>query len=309
MRGAHGLAGVVAGAPRGLAALLAVCVVLSLGGCGAAKAPAPVRQPEGNARQAPRPASRPARAPRPAMHVVARGDTLYSIAFRYDLDHRDVARWNGLANADRIYPGQRLRLYSPPRTSAPRVAQKAPKIKSLPSEPAKLRRLEPAPAAGAQRAPSSAKRPATATAPRPAVPKSAAPAQKKLKVTPGSDDAPLGKWQWPARGNVIRRYGGGSQGVDIAGRVGDPVRAASPGRVVYSGGGLRGYGKLIIVKHNKRYLSAYAHNDEVFVKEGDLVSAGQRIAAMGRTGTDRVKLHFEIRRDGRPVNPLLYLPK
>ncbi len=298
MGGARGLAA-GGGASRTLAVLLALC----LAGCGAAKAPAPVSQPQAKASAAPR----PARAPRPAVHVVARGDTLYSIAFRYDLDHRDVARWNGLANVNRIYPGQRLRLYASPARSA---AKESPKIRALPAEPERPRRPVRAPSASAGQPPSSAKRPATAAAPRVAAPRSADPGKKKLKPTPGSDDAPLGEWQWPARGNVIRRFGsGGSQGVDIAGQAGDPVRAASPGRVVYSGGGLRGYGKLIIVKHNKRYLSAYAHNDEVFVKEGDLVSRGQRIAAMGRTGTDRVKLHFEIRRDGRPVNPLLYLPK
>jgi lipoprotein NlpD len=129
-------------------------------------------------------------------------------------------------------------------------------------------------------------------------------------VEPGSDDAPLGEWHWPARGRVVRRFGSaGSNGIDIAGRPGQPVRAASAGRVVYSGGGLRGYGELIIVKHNKRYLSAYAHNEEALVKEGDIVAGGQRIATIGRTGTDRVKLHFEIRRDGKPVNPLRYLPK
>jgi lipoprotein NlpD len=101
----------------------------------------------------------------------------------------------------------------------------------------------------------------------------------------------------------------GNKGVDISGRLGDPVYAAAPGRVVYSGSGLRGYGKLIIVKHNNRYLSAYAHNHRLLVKEGDPVANGQRIAQMGRTDANRVKLHFEIRRNGKPVDPLSYLPK
>jgi lipoprotein NlpD len=116
-------------------------------------------------------------------------------------------------------------------------------------------------------------------------------------------------WVWPARGRVLRGFAeGGSKGVDIGARLGAPVRAAADGRVVYSGSGLVGYGKLIILKHNNSYLSAYAHNDRLLVKEGDSVVGGQRIAHMGQTGTQEVKLHFEIRRDGKPVDPLKYLP-
>lgn len=117
-------------------------------------------------------------------------------------------------------------------------------------------------------------------------------------------------WVWPATGRVLRGFSeGGNKGLDISGRTGLPVCAAARGRVVYSGSGLVGYGKLIIVKHNKSYLSAYAHNDKLLVKEGDSVTGGQRIAQMGQTGTQGVKLHFEIRRDGRPVDPLIYLPR
>lgn len=117
-------------------------------------------------------------------------------------------------------------------------------------------------------------------------------------------------WVWPATGSVLRGFSeGGNKGLDISGRTGLPVYAAARGRVVYSGSGLVGYGKLIIIKHNKSYLSAYAHNDKLLVKEGDSVKGGQRIAQMGQTGTQEVKLHFEIRRDGRPVDPLIYLPR
>jgi lipoprotein NlpD len=120
------------------------------------------------------------------------------------------------------------------------------------------------------------------------------------------------RWHWPTHGHVIETFSSKSstrKGIDIAGRLGQGVKAASAGRVVYSGSGLRGYGKLIIVKHNEQYLSAYAHNRKLLVKQGDTVKLGQRIAEMGRSGTDRVKLHFEIRREGNPVNPMRYLPK
>ena len=117
-------------------------------------------------------------------------------------------------------------------------------------------------------------------------------------------------WQWPARGEVVTSFSrSGGKGIDIAGSFGQAIVAASDGEVVYSGSGLIGYGQLIIVKHNKRYLSAYAHNNKILVKEGDTVKGGQRIAEMGRSGSNRALLHFEIRRDGKPIDPVRYLPK
>ena len=116
-------------------------------------------------------------------------------------------------------------------------------------------------------------------------------------------------WIWPAGGKLIGTFSeGGNKGVDIAGRAGDPVLAASGGKVVYSGSGLRGYGKLVIVKHNSNYLTAYAHNQNILVKEGQSVSKGQKIAEMGNSDADQVKLHFEVRRQGKPVDPLKHLP-
>jgi lipoprotein NlpD len=123
--------------------------------------------------------------------------------------------------------------------------------------------------------------------------------------------APIKQWIWPVQGTVINKFeskGIGNRGLDIAGRRGEPVRAAASGRVVYSGEGLRGYGRLIIIKHNDDFLSAYAHNDKIFVKENELVKAGQKIASMGSSGAERTKLHFEIRLRGKPVDPLNYLP-
>lgn len=119
-----------------------------------------------------------------------------------------------------------------------------------------------------------------------------------------------GGWTWPARGQLIRGFGKGDRGgIDIAGRRGQPVVAARDGRVVYTGSGLVGYGRLVIIKHGERILSAYAHNERVLVKEGQTVRVGQKIAEMGSTGAERVKLHFEVRRDGKPLNPLKYLPR
>jgi lipoprotein NlpD len=120
------------------------------------------------------------------------------------------------------------------------------------------------------------------------------------------------EWHWPVAGVILSSFQGNNglnKGIDLGGKLGEPVLAAASGQVVYSGSGLRGYGKLLIIKHNETFLSAYAHNDRLLVKEGDLVKVGQRIADMGSSGTDRVKLHFEIRRDGTPVDPLKFLPR
>ena len=212
-----------------------------------------------------------------ATTIVRRGDTLYGIAFRNGLDYRDVAAWNGIGPPYTIYPGQRLRL-SGPASAGRRVVQTRP-----PGEPVH-------------------RPPTTSTPPRPA-PTPASP--------PAAPASKLG-WAWPADGQLINTFAGGDptrQGIDIAGKRGDPVRAAADGVVVYSGAGLVGYGELVIVKHDESWLSAYGHNRARLVAEGARVRAGQQIAEMGRTGADRDMLHFEIRYDGKPVDPLRYLPR
>lgn len=182
------------------------------------------------------------------MHVVRRGENLSSIAWRYGLDYRSIARWNRIRPPYVIHPGQRLAL----RSGAPSGST------------------------------------------------GQAPGKK----------AGAGGWTWPARGQLVRGFGKGDRGgIDIAGRRGQPVVAARDGRVVYTGSGLVGYGRLVIIKHGERLLTAYAHNDRVLVKEGQTVRAGQKIAEMGSTGAERVKLHFEVRRDGKPLNPMKYLPR
>ena len=229
-------------------------MVLVAGGCGlrpwGGSSPAPeVREPRSPAHTSGK---------RPAVHVVRRGENLSSIAWRYGLDYRSIARWNRIAPPYVIHPGQKLAL----RGSAP------------------------AGSGGQARGNTTG-----AGAKRPAAPAA-------------------GGWIWPAPGRLIRGFGKGEGGgIDIAGRRGDPVVAAQGGRVVYAGSGLVGYGRLVIIKHGDRLLTAYAHNDRVLVKEGQKVRKGQKLAEMGSTGAERVKLHFEVRRDGKPLNPMKYLPR
>lgn len=210
-----------------------------------------------------------------ASHVVRRGETVYRIATNNGITALDLALWNNIPPPYVIHPGQRLRLY--PGGASP-------------SRPVAVRSSSPAPS-------SSVSRPAAATpAPAPVY----APARASFD------------WRWPTEGQLIGRFVSGDptkQGIDVAGGSGQPVRAAADGVVVYSGSGLVGYGELIIVKHNEQWLSAYGHNRTRLVNEGSLVKAGQQIAEMGRTGAARDMLHFEIRYNGKPVDPLQYLPK
>ncbi len=215
---------------------------------------------------------------RTTYRTVRPGDTLYNIAWEQDIDYRKLAEWNRIDAPYLIRPGQRLRLRPGPPTT-PRASSS---------------RATGKPAPGTARG----NKPRTSPSKAPGA---AAPASWPRTV----------RWTWPSSGRIQRRFSkrAGNKGVDIAGRRGQTVKAAADGKVVYKGGGLRGYGQLIILKHNETFLSAYAHNDKVYVSEGDWVRRGHRIAEMGSSGTDRVKLHFEIRRQGVPVNPLRYLPK
>jgi lipoprotein NlpD len=245
-------------------------------------------------------------------HIVQRGDTLYGIAFRHGLDYRQVASWNGIPAPYTIYPGQRIRLH--PGTGArPAVAGTSPAASrpSPASTPA-----TPAPTSGSGSAPSPTPvsgAPSTPATPAPnptQVPSSPPPATPPPGAPPS---APVGamRWQWPTAGQVVSRFVAGDptrQGVSIVGSAGQPVNAAADGVVVYSGSGLIGYGELVIVKHNDEFLSAYGHNRRRLVAEGEQVKAGQQIAEMGRSGAARDMLHFEIRRNGRPVDPLGFLP-
>ncbi len=247
-------------------------------------------------------------------YVVQPGDTLYSIARRYGEDHRTLADRNGIKPPFEIRVGQRLALGARGTASARNASSAAsspvaggdvgpgaevfalPGVTAEAPQPAPLD--APLPEAEVARPVENAKRPAVAPS----------PASPPRKDTESPQAAPRkGKWLWPAKGKIARRFPA-ADGLDIVGERGQAIVAAAPGRVVYGGSGLRGYGKLIIIKHNEEFLSAYAHNDKLLVQEGQRVQQGQKIAEMGMSGTDRVKLHFQIRRNGAPVDPLKLLP-
>lgn len=210
--------------------------------------------------------------------IVNAGDTLYSIAWEAKLDYHELARWNGLSSSYIIKPGQRLRLRPEPQPKQARLKTSVKKpVKTWSKAAVKL--------AVGKKSPQRTKQHATRSRPI--------------------------RWSWPTKGKVIKRFSTRrrNNGVDIGGRSGQPIRAAAHGKIAYLGSGLRGYGKLIIIEHDELFLSAYAHNKKLLVRQGQKVRRGEQIASMGSTDTNRTKLHFEIRRRGIPVNPLRYLPK
>lgn len=234
-------------------------------------------------------------------YTVSAGDTLYAIAFSYGLDHRDVAAWNGIASPYIIYPGQNLQL-SPPATTVNRKRGKSSGVQ--------ISGIKTPRAATARVGASSSRRSVIVKTTPPAKKSASRAPGVKHTATHGAADPE--NWKWPVNGRVLRGYVAGDpsrNGLDIAGIEGQPVRASSAGKVVYSGNGLIGYGELIIIKHSEKMLSAYAHNKVRLVQEGEQVSAGQKIAEMGRNDQNEELLHFEIRTYGKPVNPLVYLPK
>ena len=225
---------------------------------------------------------------KPGFYTVKPGDTLIRIGLDSGQNWRDLSRWNSIDNPNQIEVGQVLRTTPPsgtPGVVARPVASQAPVSTALPAQGASAAK----PAANVASATPSA------SSDVPSSPPSA-----------GEDDV---AWIWPAQGAQLAGFDEvKNKGIDIAGRAGDAVLASADGRVVYSGAGLRGYGNLIILKHNNTYLTAYAHNQALLVKEDQAVRKGQKIAEMGSSDADRVKLHFEIRRQGKPVDPLKYLP-
>ena len=226
-------------------------------------------------------------------HYVKRGETLYSISFQYGQDYRDVAYWNSIKPPYTIYPHQRLRVYDLPEGATP---PSLPPITSLSDSEKRHSNSEPVPAT----------RQITKRDSSQVIKKHSPPSPVSLQA-----NGKL-KWVWPARGKLIRTFSKNDntrKGLDISNRRGSTVRAAAAGNVVYSGSGLVRYGNLIIIKHNDSFLSAYAHNRKLLVKEGQTVKAGQVIAEMGDSGSERVMLHFEIRYNGNPVDPLRYLPR
>ncbi|WP_205882016.1 peptidoglycan DD-metalloendopeptidase family protein [Leeia aquatica] len=267
--------------------------------------------------------------PRPQTHQVSKGDTLYSIALEYGFDYRELASWNQLGDVNVIRIGQVLRLTPPggeggmvtrPLDSALSIEViEGPKAVRLPYSEQALAQMKAADSKPLPTKPNVPAKPADTkpadtkpTDPKPAdgKPADSKPDDKPAKTNPpGEDDENLA-WQWPAQGKVLRGFNEASQakGIDVGGSKGTAVMAAEGGKVVYAGSNLRGYGKFVIIKHNKLFLSVYAHNDKLLVKEGQQVNKGQKIAEMGDSEADQVKLHFEIRRYGKPVDPQKLLP-
>ena len=274
-------------------------------------------------------AAKPAASTSADFYTVKRGDTLFGIALDHGHDYREMAAWNNIVNPSVIQVGQVLRVTPPAGAAGAQGASGAAGVTAAGDAGVVVRPITPpgGAASGASSAP-----PGTITEPRgdkrlysdaalaqaqaqaAAKPAAASPAPKPAdkpadpKPATENDDV---AWGWPAAGRVIGQFSdsGANKGIDIAAKVGDPVLAAGPGKVVYSGQGLRGYGRLVIIKHNNTYLSAYAHNSNLLVKEGQLVTKGQRIAEAGNTDSDVPKLHFEIRRQGKPVDPAKFLPE
>ncbi len=221
-------------------------------------------------------------------HIVDKGETLYSIAWRYGYDFRDVSDWNQISTPYTIYPGQVIRL--------------------KPSRIANKKQLQPGPVVAKE----------TKSQSREVI-KPKAKTVVKTKKTPTKKQPELKKtrtvsgkiaWRWPTKGKILKsNLPTSKKGLNISGSFGQDIRTAAAGNVVYSGSGLLGYGRLIIIKHNETYLSAYAHNSQLLVQEGDDVVEGQKIARMGKTSGGQVLLHFEIRKNGQSINPVGLLPK
>ena len=261
--------------------LLAISVWLIVG-CGHSR-----YAPVSDLRQAPLTASH---------YIVEKGDTLYSIAWRFNFDYKKLAKANNIAAPYTVYIGQNIHLTQKQSTSSAEKKSHSHKKTTATSSKSTAHRKE---------GPSSGKRT-----------NSYSNTQKKgvqqnhvLKVKPVKTDK---GWFWPVSGKIVRQFSPRnelSKGIDIAAKVGTPVKSSRSGKVVYAGNGLKGYGNLIIVRHDDVYLSAYAHNRKILVKEGHFVKQGQRIAELGNSGTQSPKLHFEIRKYGKPINPLTLLPK
>jgi lipoprotein NlpD len=309
---------------RGWLAGMTLVVSLVIAGCGAPRGQAPVED-RGTMTRAPVAATNGAAVPgvppittdangkplagienygKPGYYAVRPGDTIRRIGTETGQSWQNIVRWNNLDNPDLIEVGQVLRVIPPVGGTATASTPPATiDASSAVTRPVTQPIVAPATAAATAAAAAPGAAPSAATKPTPPVTASPTP-----PAAAASGDEDVG-WIWPAQGSLIAGFDEAkNKGLDISGKVGDSVLAAADGRVVYAGAGLRGYGNLIILKHNNTYLTAYAHNRMLLVKEDQSVQKGQKIAEMGNSDADRVKLHFEIRRQGKPVDPARYLP-
>ncbi|MCD2516006.1 peptidoglycan DD-metalloendopeptidase family protein [Massilia sp. G4R7] len=300
-------------APR--LALLTLALGL-LAGCNSLTRQAPVVErtavPASHPRPAPAVKAEEPKADDKGMYTVRRGDTLLRIALDFGQNYRDIVAWNNLADPDDIKVGQTLRVEAPEKGERTANMQTAPVPMPPPAAPprktAPRADKQPYTEGAVASAPQSGARADTvvpAAAPAPAAPSGGV---STGSIVSANDNEKL-SWMWPADGRIVATFDEGrNKGIDIAGKPGQAVMAAGAGKVMYAGSGIRGYGNLVIVKHSNSLLSAYAHNRKIVVKEGDNVSKGQIIAEMGDSDADSVKLHFEIRQQGKPVDPSRFLP-
>ena len=252
---------------------LILSVAITQFGCATRSSPAPVFDRSSGASYEP---------VAPGYYRIKRGDTLLRIALDHGQSHREIAQWNNIPDVNQIEVGQVIRI-EPPKGAKTTVSKIEVKKEPAPtpkaSDVVKQEKIEKSEPKLVEKA------------------KPDAVAESGIRLT------------WPSKGEVIERFDEGkNKGISIAGKSGDPVQSAADGKVVYAGNSLRGYGNLVIVKHDNTYLTAYAHNKTLLVKEGDVVKKSQKIAEMGNTDADRVKLHFELRKNGKPVDPSAYLP-
>ena len=277
--------------------LLALLSAMVLSGCANKNRPAPVEDRSPNAARAPAKMVASAdNAGKPGYYSVKSGDTLIRIGMDNGQSWRDIARWNNIENPNLIETGQVLRVTPPEETGVVVRPVSSTNVVTSPAPANTASAPAPASNTASVRPPASAANPPNASTPA-----------NNLANTDSAEETV--SFQWPTRGNVLAGFDEvKNKGIDIAGKAGDPVLAAADGKVVYAGSGLRGYGNLVILKHNNTYLTAYAHNQSLLVKEEQAIKRGQKIAEMGNSDADQVKLHFEIRRQGKPVDPAKYLP-
>jgi lipoprotein NlpD len=312
---------------RNLRIVLLGLLIGVVAACSTTRRAAPVveRAPAAKAPETPKPKQTEAR----AYYVVKRGDTLYRIALEFGQSYQDLVAWNNLASANDIKVDQVLRVLPPepgstasgPQTGsvastsgvevrplAAPVASASSSANNKTGPRGDKRPYSEAALAELQKTDSSASGTAKAEPPKPAQRSTEKPAEKSVDnaAAPSADDDGIG-WIWPTDGKLIGAFDGGKKGISIAGKLGQPIVAAGPGTVLYASS-VRGYGNLVIVKHTNNFLSAYAHTKTILVKEGQTVNRGQKIAEMGDSDTNMVKLHFEIRQQGKPVDPTKFLP-
>ena len=288
----------------------AAAILVILAGCASSTRRAPVEdqgRPAGgssSSTSAPKVLPGAENAGKPGYYSVKPGDTLIRIALESGQNWRDIASWNNLENPNLIEVGQVMRVVPPASEAAPGVVVKplgTPRIEPRPTTAAAPADTRTPPAARPATAASGSSAASASVTPAPATPPAAASAEAREGEEPN--------WGWPAAGPVLANFEEGrNKGLTIGGKAGDPVVAAADGRVVYAGSGLRGYGNLVIVKHSADFLTAYAHNQTLLVKEDQAVKRGQKIAEMGSTDAERVQLHFEIRKKGKPLDPARQLP-